>query len=113
MGEGEGVLDGQEEGEREEREGQSVPRKRDLGDLAKVQYVRISAFRDGLSWKAGSESGSRARICKCLRWAGIDSKKSIPPAYVACAGILEQSMGARNRKGIGLSYGPAIDSWAP
>ncbi len=33
---GEGVLEGQEEGEREEKEGQGVPRKRDLGDLAKV-----------------------------------------------------------------------------
>jgi hypothetical protein len=28
-------------------------------------------------------------------------------AYVACAGILEQAMGARNRTGIGLSYRPA------
>ncbi len=37
-----------------------------------------------------------------------------------CAGILEQSMGARNRVGIGLSYRPArlhraggVESWAP
>ncbi len=29
------------------------------------------------------------------------------PAYVACAGIFKQSMGARNRIGIGLSYRPA------
>ncbi len=48
--------------------------------------------------------------------------------FIDCAGILEQSMGARNRVGIGLSYRPArlhvhtvgwrnqflgIDSWAP
>jgi hypothetical protein len=26
----------------------------------------------------------RARICKRLRRPGIDSKESIPPAYVAC-----------------------------
>jgi hypothetical protein len=38
----------------------------------------------------------------------------------SCAGIFEQSMGARNLVGIGLSYRPArqhslagIDSWAP
>jgi hypothetical protein len=69
---GEGVLEGQEEGEREEREGQGLPRKRDLGDLAKVRsYQHI--VRDGLSWKAGSESGSRARISKRLRSPGIDS----------------------------------------
>jgi hypothetical protein len=37
----------------------------------------------------------------------IDSKESIPPAYVARAGILKQSMGARNRIGKGLSYRPA------
>jgi hypothetical protein len=59
-GMGEGVLEGQEEGEREEREG--VPRKRDLGDLAKVRSSAQRVFRNGLSWKAGSESGSRARI---------------------------------------------------
>jgi hypothetical protein len=38
------------------------------------------------------------RYFKHLRSPGIDSKgigkqESIPPAYVACAGILEQSMG--------------------
>jgi hypothetical protein len=66
---GEGVLEGQEEGEREEREGQGVPRKRDLGDLAKV-CSNWHVFRDGFSWKAGSESGSRARICKRLRSPG-------------------------------------------
>ncbi len=49
----------------------------------------------------------RARICKHLRSPGIDSKESIPPAYVACAGIFKQSMGDRNRVGIGLSYRPA------
>jgi hypothetical protein len=27
----------------------------------------------------------------------IDSKESIPSAYLACAGIFKQSMGARNR----------------
>jgi hypothetical protein len=42
------------------------------------------------------------------------------PAFISawlapCARILEQSMGARNQVGIGLSYRPArlgIDSWA-
>jgi hypothetical protein len=40
-------------------------------------------------------------IFKLLSSPGIDS-----PAYVACAGILEQSMGAGNRVGTGLSYRP-------
>ncbi len=50
---------------------------------------------------------NRDGIFKLLNSPGIDSKKSIPPAYVACAGILEQSLGARNRVGKGLSYQPA------
>jgi hypothetical protein len=33
--------------------------------------------------------------------------------HLACAGILEQSMETRHRVGIGLSYRPDIDSWAP
>jgi hypothetical protein len=41
-------------------------------------------------------------IFKLLRSPGIDSKETIPPAYVACAGILEQSIG--NRVAIGLPY---------
>jgi hypothetical protein len=48
-----------------------------------------------------------ARIFKFLGSTGIDSKESIPPAYVACAGIFKQSMGARNQVGIRLSYRPA------
>jgi hypothetical protein len=47
------------------------------------------------------------RYFKHLRSPGIDSKESIPPAYVARAGIFKQSMGARNRLGIGLWYRPA------
>jgi hypothetical protein len=31
----------------------------------------------------------------------------VSPTYILSAGILEQSMGARNRVGIGLSYWPA------
>ncbi len=50
---------------------------------------------------------SRDCIFKHLRSPGIDFKESIPPAYVACAGILQQYVGARNRVGIGLSYRPA------
>jgi hypothetical protein len=46
-------------------------------------------------------------VFKLLRNPGIDSRESIPPVYVACAGILEQSMGARNREGRRLSYRPA------
>jgi hypothetical protein len=42
-----------------------------------------------------------------LRIPEIDSKESIPPTYVACAGIFEQSMGARNQVGKGFSYRPA------
>ncbi len=48
-----------------------------------------------------------ARICKRLRSPGVYSKEPIPPAYVARAGIFKESMGARNRGGIGLSYRPA------
>jgi hypothetical protein len=49
------------------------------------------------------------RIFKLLISPGIDSKESIPPALVACAGIFKQSVRARNRVGvgIGLSYRPA------
>ncbi len=50
---------------------------------------------------------NRDRIFKLLRSPGIDSKKPIPPDYVACAGILEQSLGTRNPVGRGLSYRPA------
>ncbi len=50
---------------------------------------------------------SRARIFKRLWSPGVDSKEWIPPAYVAWAGIFKNSMGARHRLGIGLSYRPA------
>ncbi len=36
--------------------------------------------------------------------AGIKFKESIPPAYVASAGIFKQSLGTRNQVRIGLSY---------
>ncbi len=42
-----------------------------------------------------------------IRGTGIDSKESIPPPYVAFAGIFKHSGGARNRAGTGLSYRPA------
>ncbi len=48
-----------------------------------------------------------ARICKRLRSPGIDSEELILPTYVARARIFKQSLGARNRAGIGLSYRPA------
>ncbi len=44
---------------------------------------------------------------KLLRTPEIDIQESIPPTYVACAGIFEQSMGARNQVGKGFSYRPA------
>ncbi len=44
----------------------------------------------------------RARIFKLVRGA----QKSIPPAYVALAGIFKQEMGARYQVGIELSYRP-------
>jgi hypothetical protein len=85
------------------------------------------------------QTSYRARIFEHLWSPGIDSKESIPPAYVAWRagtinlfylvpsphrlfknsssapydyekawdGIFEQSMGARNQVGIGLSYRPA------
>jgi hypothetical protein len=41
---------------------------------------------------------TRARICKHLRSAGIDSKESIPPAYVAWwAGTTNRVVKAGNR----------------
>ncbi len=40
------------------------------------------------------------------RFPGIDSRESIPPA--SCAEILKQSMGARNRLGIGLESIPGV-----
>jgi hypothetical protein len=48
-----------------------------------------------------------AGIFKLLRSPEIDSKESIPPTYVACAEIVKQSMGVRNRVEKGLSYLPA------
>jgi hypothetical protein len=61
-----------------------------------------------------------ARILKRFWRPEIDSEESISPAYVVdswapwkvykyrlCDGIFKQSMGARNRVGIGLSYHPA------
>jgi hypothetical protein len=64
-----------------------------------------------------------------LGGVGAGGLKSLPPSpapyFASCAGILEQSMGARNRVGIGLLYWPArlhsvgwgnrflrIDPWA-
>ncbi len=44
-----------------------------------------------------SAFGDGARICKHLMSPGMASKELIPPAYVACAGIFEQSMGVRDR----------------
>jgi hypothetical protein len=40
-----------------------------------------------------TESVYRDGILKFLRSPGIDTKESIPPAYLVCAEILEQSMG--------------------
>jgi hypothetical protein len=48
-----------------------------------------------------------ARIFEFLRSPRIDSKESIPPECVACAGIYNQSMVARKLVGTGLSYRPA------
>jgi hypothetical protein len=48
----------------------------------------------------------RVGVCK-LKFTGIDSNESIPPPYMVNAGMLKQSMGARNRVGIELLYRPA------
>jgi hypothetical protein len=53
-----------------------------------------------------NETSAKRHGC-CMLSSGIDSKESIAPLYVALAGIFKQSMGARNRVGIGLSYRPA------
>ncbi len=58
----------------------------------------------------------RARIYKLIRIPGIDSMESIPCEKSSSAGIFKQSMGARNRAGIGLSYRNwflGIDTGAP
>jgi hypothetical protein len=44
---------------------------------------------------ACAEKHNRDRIFKLLRSPGINLKESIPPVYVACGGILEQSLKAR------------------
>ncbi len=46
-------------------------------------------------------------IFKLLRSPGIDSKESIPPAYVTCVGNLSPAKGIRNQVGIGLPNRPA------
>jgi hypothetical protein len=78
-------------------------RKANFGQKAKGNGFFAKMAKDVID----STLLTRDGIFKLLRSPGIDSKKSIQPAYVACAGILEQSMGARNRVGIGLSYWPA------
>ncbi len=59
----------------------------------------------------------RARICKRLSSLGINSNPSLctySGGIDTCAGILLQSMGARNQVGIGLSYRPArARIWKP
>ncbi len=50
---------------------------------------------------------NRGGIFKLLWSQEIDSKESIPSAYVARARIFKKSMGARHRVGIGLLYRPA------
>jgi hypothetical protein len=49
--------------------------------------------------------GARAHICRWLRRPGIDSKELIRK-FQHRAGIFKQSMGTRNRVGIGLLYQP-------
>jgi hypothetical protein len=51
----------------------------------------------------------RAQIFKLL----IDSKESVPPAYVACAEIFKQFLRSRNRVGKGLSYRPVRPAKQP
>ncbi len=53
-----------------------------------------------MPWRA------RAHICRCLRRPGIDSEELILK-FQHRAGIFKQSMGTRNRVGIGLLYRPA------
>jgi hypothetical protein len=53
-----------------------------------------------MPWPAG------AHICRCLRRPGIDSEELIHK-FQHCAGIFKQSLGTRNRVGIGLLYRPA------
>jgi hypothetical protein len=48
----------------------------------------------------------RGGIFKLLWSLFIDSKESIPRAFVACVGFVQQFIWARNRVGIGLSYRP-------
>ncbi len=57
--------------------------------------------------------GARNQIGRGLSYQSPNFKtyngaqELIPPAYVACAGIFKQPMGARNWVGIGLWYWPA------
>jgi hypothetical protein len=50
-----------------------------------------------MPWRAG------AHICRCIRRPGIDSEELIRK-FRHHAGIFKQSMGTRNRVGIGLLY---------
>jgi hypothetical protein len=54
-----------------------------------------------------SYRSARGGNFKLLMSPEIDSKESIPPAYVVYAGIFKQSIRAKNRVGIGFSYRPA------
>jgi hypothetical protein len=81
--------------------------------VLELQYTRAwNRVGIGLSYRS-----ARGGNFKLLRSPEIDSEESIPPAYVVCAGIFKQSMGAKKRIGIGLSYRPArlhsMAEWVP
>jgi hypothetical protein len=52
-------------------------------ELATMQVIRHLWARSNTAGDGGQFGNSRVRILKLLRSPGIDSKESIPPAYVA------------------------------
>ncbi len=65
--------------------------------------IRASSFHSVCSWNQALLGPHNRKVNILLQLLGY----STISASVFCAGIFKQSMGARNRVGIGLSYQPA------
>ncbi len=72
-----------------------------------LKSLKYSLWASGKGCKTSRILRTRARICKRLRNPGFNSKKSIPPAYVACSGPVQAPYLSTE------SILVEIDSWAP
>ncbi len=73
--------------------------RRRLTVTSSLKEIFMDQLRNGevlkeesLTLPVPTSFNSRARICKLLKSPGIDSKGSIPPAYVACRADMTNSV---------------------